>query len=280
MLSVLTLFAATTVVVTQVAVSSPAAAAGAYKLQGKGLDSCAAPSTSQMAAFWSGTPYYYWGIYIGGNQRSCSQPNLTSSWINTVMNGTVNGITMGWSLLPLWVGPQDPCQPGFGSYISLNTSTAYNQGINEAAAAYVRWNVDLGQSSDTPIDYDMEYKGYTITSSCLAAMKSFIDGWVHQMHIAPAQKAGLYTSSCGRLADFAFIPNVPDFIDGANYSGDTHTSNLACVPSDYWVYQQRHKQYRGPHNESWNGVTINVDSRCANSWTYANYSQQADSSCS
>src|SRR6266508_1010027 len=271
-----TLFAATAFGIVQLGVCSPAHAAGAYKLQGKGLDSCAAPSTTKMADFWSGTPYWYWGIYIGGSQRACSQPNLTSSWINTVMSGS----TMNWRLLPLWVGRQDPCQPGFGSYISLNTSTAYNQGKAEAGSAYLTWTSTLGQSSSTPIVYDMEYTGGTITSSCLAAMKSFINGWVYQLHLAPAQKAGVYTSACAKLDAFSTIANVPDFIDAADWDGDSHTSNISCVPSNHWIYQQRHKQYRGSHNETWNGSTINVDSRCANSWTYATDAINADSSCS
>jgi hypothetical protein len=41
------------------------------------------------------------------------------------------------------------------------------------------------------------------------------------------------------------------------------------VPSSDWVNQQRHKQYQGGHNETWNGSTINVDSDCANSWVYS-----------
>ena len=242
---------------------------------GEGLDSCTAPSTTQMADFWSNTPYYYWGIYIGGNERACSQPNLTPSWISTVTSGSANGISMQWKLLPFWVGPQDPCEPGFGNYISLDTSTAFSQGKDEAISAYNEWVINLGQSSDTPIDYDLEYSGGTITSSCLAAIRSFINGWVYQLHIAPAQKAGVYTSTCaGDISTFATIANPPDFIDGAAWGSGTSTSNMPCVSSSYWVNQQRHKQYQGGHNETWNGATINVDSRCANSWVYATFSVQ------
>ncbi len=250
-------------------------AAGSYQLLGQGLDSCTAPSTAQMANFWVGTPYYSWGIYIGGNQRACAQPNLTSSWIGTVTNGSANGISMAWKLLPIWVGPQNPCQPGFGSYISLNTATAYSQGQNEAASAYNAWVGGLGQSTDTPIEYDMEATGGTNTSGCLAAVQSFINGWVVMLHGQPAQKAGVYTSTCGgNIAQFATIAHPPDFIDGAAYGSGTSTSSMPCVPTSYWASQQRHKQYAGPHNETWNGTTINVDSRCSNSWTYATYQSQ------
>lgn len=245
-----------------------------YQLLGEGLDSCTAPSLSQMASFWNGSPFYYWGIYIGGNQRTCAQANLTRSWISTVTNGSYNGVSMAWKLLPIWVGPQDPCQPGFGSYISYNTSTATNQGANEASAAYAEWTQTLGQASSTPIDYDMEYTSGTITSSCLKAMQAFMNGWDAQLHLSPPQKAGIYTSSqFGDLDSFAHITTVPDFIDGANYNTGKSTSNLPGVSSSHWVHQQRHKQYAGPHYVS-GYPSVQVDSRCANSWVYATYSVQ------
>jgi hypothetical protein len=268
------LVAAAAAVALQFTSVGSASALGSFKLLGEGLDSCTAPSTTQMANFWHNTPYYYWGIYIGGNERACSQANLTAGWISTVTHGSANGVAMSWKLLPFWVGPQDPCQPGFGSYISTNTSTAYSQGENQAVLAYDAW-INLGQSSDTPIEYDMEASGGTITSTCLAAIRSFINGWVVQLHVAPAQKAGVYTSTCGGdLSTFATIANPPDFIDGAAYGNGKSTSSMPCVSSSYWVFQQRHKQYEGGHNETWNGSTINVDSRCANSWVYATSSVQ------
>src|SRR5215472_8796708 len=69
-----------------------------------GIDTCDAPSVAQMQAFWSGTPYWNIGIYIGGSMRACAQANLTSSWLQQV------GPTgIGWHFMPLWVGPQAPC---------------------------------------------------------------------------------------------------------------------------------------------------------------------------
>jgi hypothetical protein len=266
--------AAATLSGVQISTAAPAHAAGLYQLLGEGLDSCAAPSTGQMAHFWNGTPYYYWGIYIGGDERGCSQANLTKGWIATVTNGTADGVQMNWKLLPIWVGPQDPCQSGFGHYISTNTTTAFDQGESEGASAYEEWVTTLGQSASTPIEYDMEYNGDTITSTCLTAMHYFIDGWVTQLHLPPAQKAGLYTSTGGDLNSFATISSPPDFIDGANYSSGKSTADMPGVSSSHWSHQQRHKQYRGPHNETWNGTTLSVDNRCANSWVYATFTVQ------
>lgn len=238
------------------ALGAPVAqAARVQKLSGYGGDSCTAPSLNQMRAFWNNTPFSYWGIYIGGSDRGCAQPNLTTSWINSV-------IGMGWDLLPIWVGLQNPCTAGQASYFSRNTGTAYSQGKSEALVAYHAWT-KLQNNPSVPIDLDLEAPS-TDTIACRAAAKAFVEGWVEQMHVAPAQTAGVYTSTCGGyLVDFARIKHPPDFVDGAQWDNVPSTRAFNCVPSNAWVYVQRHKQYRGGHNQTENGVTLNIDSRCA-----------------
>jgi hypothetical protein len=252
-----------------VATATPANAQPSLHISiAKGLDSCTAPSLSQMSAFWSNTPYAVWGVYIGGADRACGQPNLTSSWVASVTN-------QGWGLLPIWVGPQNPCLAGF-SHFSTNTSTAYSQGQNEAISAY-NTLISLGISSNAPIIYDMEGAGGS-SQTCINATKSFIQGWTNQLHVAPAQSAGIYTSTCGGFLDqFAFNSPPPDFIDGADWDGNPSTSVLACVSGGHWTNHQRHKQYQGGHNETWNGVTLNVDSTCSNGPVVSNtgYSNSA-----
>src|SRR5438105_8874850 len=61
----------------------------------QGLDTCQDPTVSQMQAFWNSTPYFNWYVYIGGSTMSCSQPNLSTSWINSV-SGNVPNPTMHW----------------------------------------------------------------------------------------------------------------------------------------------------------------------------------------
>lgn len=235
---------------------TPAAqAARLQKLSGFGGDSCTAPSLKQMKAFWVNTPFAYWGIYIGGSDRACAQPNLTKSWVNSV-------ISMGWDLLPIWVGRQNPCTAGQSAYFSRNTATAKAQGKAEALAAYRAW-INLQYQPSVPIDLDLEAPS-TDTLACRTAAKAFVEGWVEQMHVAPAQTAGVYTSTCGGyLADFARIPHPPDFVDGAQWDGNPSTRSFRCVSTGSWIYVQRHKQFRGGHNQTENGVTLNIDSRCA-----------------
>jgi hypothetical protein len=52
-----------------------------------------------MAAWRAASPYRAIGIYIGGNNRGCTQGNLTPDWVRTE-------VAAGWHLIPLYVGPQ------------------------------------------------------------------------------------------------------------------------------------------------------------------------------
>lgn len=239
--------------------TAPPAAASFGLSTGKGIDACGLMNnTSRAQAFWSNTPYNNIGIYIGGSAAAC--PANSASFVSSLVN-------MGWGIMPLWVGPQAPCS-SFSSRFSSNTTTAYNQGKNEALASYNKL-VSLGMSTDnTPVIYDLE--GFdTSNSGCLNAAKSFIRGWTAQLHVAPAQKAGVYGSSCASgLSSYASNSPAPDFIDGADWDGITSTSNMACVSASTWTQHQRHKQYRGGHSETWNGVTVSVDSDCSNGPVY------------
>jgi hypothetical protein len=244
--------------------TTPTAHAYSAISQEKGLDACAAPSSSTMNTWWVNSPYWNMGVYIGGSNRGCAQPNLTSSWVSTVQG-------QGWGLLPIWVGPQmanGTCTTRtYNTYISLNTTTAYNQGYSEGSSAYSA-AVGLGfDVSAMPIIYDLE--AYNGNSSCRAAAKSFLNGWDAYLHLAPAQKAGVYGSACSSyLDDFSTIANVPDFIWFAYWNGNPSTSNITCVNTGHLVYNQRHKQYQGGHNETYGGVAINMDNDCSNGPVY------------
>lgn len=47
---------------------------------GYAFDASAAPSAATMTA-WTASPYDAVGVFIGGVNRSCHQPNLTSTWV-------------------------------------------------------------------------------------------------------------------------------------------------------------------------------------------------------
>src|SRR6185503_18883346 len=84
---------------------------------GYAFDACKAPSSATLQA-WQASPYRAVGIYIGGTNRACAQPNLTSQWVSDTT-------ASGWSLLPLYVGLQAPCisQSGLAK-VSTTPATA------------------------------------------------------------------------------------------------------------------------------------------------------------
>lgn len=230
---------------------------------GYGADSCAAPSTSQMQAFYTGTRFTWWGIYIGGVNRSCSQPNLTPGWITNVLQ-------QGWDLTLFWVGPQSTCwnHPQGGTRFSNTTSTAFAQGTNEAAAARTAVQ-NLGLTiTNTPITYDME--GFNSDATCNASAASFMSGWQSYMSAqsAPSQ-GGLYTSTCAPGMDnYHNVTYVPAYIMGAQYDNNYDTNAMNCTTSGLWQPNKRLKQYQAPHNETYNGVTLNIDGDNANGPVY------------
>jgi hypothetical protein len=66
---------------------------------GLGFDTCTAPSTAQMQTWRRHSPYRAIGIYIGGSDEACAQPNLTARWLR-------REAAAGWHFLPMYVGPQ------------------------------------------------------------------------------------------------------------------------------------------------------------------------------
>lgn len=224
----------------------------------QGFDTCQDPTTSQTLAFWNGTPYYWIGTYIGGVDMGCSQPNLSSGWLNTVHG-------QGWQFEFIWVGMQPP-NSGYINQFSTDPSTAYSQGQSEAANAVGKLeNLGVTNSAqNTALVYDIEaVNGYQ------TAVNSFVQGWTNYLNSAPAQVPGVYGSVCGsNLVALASLSPPPTFIWGAEPNGNLSTSDLyhgGCgVPNGDWTNHQRLKQYTAGHNETHNGVTLLVDDDCAN----------------
>jgi hypothetical protein len=218
-------------------------------------------SAASAKAFFTGSPYYNFELYFGGSEAACP---VSGSFAATVLQ-------QGWRLMPLWVGRQSSCTSGYGNHISTDPATAFSQGKAEEDAAYnvlsgTGWTWNMSQ---VPVIYDLE--GFnTGNSTCVTAANNFIAGWVSEAHVAPAQIAGVYGSTCAsNLQAYASISSVPDFIDGAAYNGNKSVWSMPCVSSSSWVNQQRFKQYNGDHNETWNGYTVKVDSDCADGPTYS-----------
>jgi hypothetical protein len=225
--------------------------AGAEVFTGLGFDACAAPSSRAMAA-WASSPYRAIGVYIGGANRACSQPNLTSAWVG-------EQVAVGWRLIPTYVGLQAPTSScGSCAKLSSSTSKATAQGT-EAASDAVAKAQSVGIGPGSPIYFDME--AYTRTSSATAATLALLSAWTVRLH-ALGYTSGAYSSSSSGIADLSRAIGssytLPDDIWSANWNGARNTLD-PYLPSSAWASHQRIHQYRGGHNETYGLVTINVD---------------------
>jgi hypothetical protein len=224
------------------------ATASAGYFTGLGFDACTAPPQTTMTA-WLSSPYRAVGVYIGGANRGCGQPNLTSDWVAAQ-------IAAGWRLIPTYVGLQAPSN-GCGCSGIKSTQAAF-QG-SAAADDAVLQAASLGIGLGNPIYFDME--GYSRTSSNTSAVLTFLEAWTERLH-QRGYVSGVYGSAGSTIADlvgqYELAYSEPDDVWIAHYDGLQTTSD-SYVPSTYWVNHQRLRQYRGGHKETWGGVTLNID---------------------
>jgi hypothetical protein len=219
---------------------------------GGGFDACTAPSVATMQK-WLASPYRTVGVYVGGINRACSQANLTASWVTQVSG-------LGWSFIPTYVGRQAPCWSRTGS--KIDPAQASSQGTAAASDAVTQMSA-LGLGPGNPVYYDME--GYSLSnSSCVSAVATFMNSWTARLHVL-GYTSGFYSSAGSgiqTMIDKSSDPtyHLPDDIWFAHWDGVNKVYGDAYVPDSMWANHHRIKQYRGGHNETWDGVTINIDS--------------------
>ena len=226
--------------------TAPSIPGGIYT--GSGFDACHTPSASQMAA-WGASPYRAIGVYIGGENMACSQPNLTPTWVSQQSAD-------GWHLIPIYVGLQAPRNSCGCS--AITPSTAASEGTADASYAVADAQA-IGMGAGNPLYLDME--GYTRTSANSSAVLAYIDAWTTQLH-ADGYRSGVYSSSNSGMLDLAANYGTaypePDDIWIANWNNAQNTAD-PNVPSTDWASHQRLHQFEGGHNETYGGVTINID---------------------
>jgi Domain of unknown function (DUF1906)/Putative peptidoglycan binding domain len=234
---------------------------------GLGFDQCHAPEQWKMDAWLESSPFRAVGIYISGASRGCrDQPNLTPTWISTQL-------VQGWRLLPITLGPQAACNPSFPRYgndpvISTKLSQsgvyqkAFKQGTAEASTT-VAAAQSLGIVPGSTLWYDLE--GYDVTNAaCRESSLSFLSAWTQQLH-ALGYVSGVYSSAGSGMKSLddarVLRPGVftmPDQIWIARWDGQANTSTT-YIREDGWRPGGRVKQFQGGHDETWGGVTINID---------------------
>ncbi len=148
--------------------------AAATSYTGPGFDACTAPSAAQMQAWrQQQSPYRAVGIYIGGSDRACAQPDLTASWVRQQQ-------AAGWHFMPIYVGPQE----------SFGEITAAARQAASAAQDAVSQAQTLGFGPGSPIYYDMEAYPASRGSQVLR----FLTAWTRELHTLQ-YTSGVYSNS-------------------------------------------------------------------------------------
>jgi hypothetical protein len=235
--------------------SSAATQARAGVYTGYAFDACSAPSIASLQA-WAASPYRGVGIYIGGANRACKQSNLNVTWVQTTLS-------LGWSLLPLYVGLQAPCVSESGlAKISTSVTAAATQGRTAADDAAANAE-SLGLPGGSPIWLDLE--GYRLgNATCTKAVQSFVAGWNDELR-GQGFVPGVYGSAASTIRDVGNGGSPPDLVWIANWNGVESVFGDPYVSDSLWPDHQRVHQYKGGHKETYGGVTINIDSSVVDS---------------
>ncbi|HEY9473537.1 MAG TPA: glycoside hydrolase domain-containing protein [Mycobacteriales bacterium] len=215
----------------------------------KGFDACTAPSLTAMSA-WS-SAFDSIGIYVGGPLRSCEQTNLSASWVQTVRG-------YGYSFIPVYVGFQAPCTTQTWQKIDPAQATAQGRAHADDAVAAMR---TLGFGAGNVVYLDIEH--YGVDAACTSAVLDYVEGWTWRLHDY-GYGSGVYGSVSSAPHDLATVYSSTDYTrpDGLFFA---RWNNLVDVDSEPYVSNtlwasRRIKQYMGGHDETHNGVTINIDS--------------------
>ncbi|GAA4707840.1 glycoside hydrolase domain-containing protein [Nocardioides conyzicola] len=234
---------------------------------GYGFDQCQAPSQARMDRWLQSSPFLAVGIYIDGDSRACrDQKYLDATWVSTQL-------ARGWRLLPITLGPQASCQPRFPRYkddvkISPKANskgayaTALKQGRTQASES-VDAAKALGIAAGSTLWYDLE--GFDLANTrCRESALSFLSGWTQQIR-ALGYVSGVYSSAGSgiKALDDARVNRpttytLPDQIWIARWDGVANT-RTSYIRNDGWTPNARVKQYQGGHDETWGGITINID---------------------
>jgi hypothetical protein len=226
----------------------------------RGFDKCTNGSVTQMQVWWNTSHFFDANIYMSGRNRACAQ-TLTASWVTQVS-------TMGWGLIPTIVGYQSPCTASATTAkFSFDPVVAEQQGRGEADIA-VADAINIGLTAGSILYYDMERYDETVnTPGCRVASTAFLKGWTDRIKEL-GYKSGTYGSPKNAQEDWVTLPAASkmDAIWMARWDNVpsvwTYVS-FPTFPTNEWANHQRIKQWQAPHNETWGGVTFNIDGNIA-----------------
>jgi hypothetical protein len=240
--------------------ASAARASSGYDVH-QGIDKCGDQKDATVDALWTGTPFYNYGLYLGGAQSGWVSCTSSASFVSYVRN-------KGFGLMPLWDDLQAPCSSA-AKKMSSNTTTARSQGVSAANAAKSTAAADGFTLSDV-LWLDME-KFDESNASCKAAVHAYIDGWDSVLNTLT--DAGIYVNPANAVSLLS-LTNKPDFAWFSVWDVEVNSVwGISGVPNSDWLNDRRIHQYRGPkpYHLPWGctsncTITVSVDVDCVNGW--------------
>jgi hypothetical protein len=222
-----------------------------------GFDTCTAPSLQAMKA-WRAN-YAAAAIYIGGQEMGCDYGNLSKSWVQAAEG-------MGWSLMPIFVGLQAPCNSFTDE---INPSQAATQG-QQAAIAAAADAASFGLGPGSPVYFDMEAYNET-KASCVTAVLTFLDAWDRQLQ-ASGYVSGVYSSAGSGVVNLQDTTSIgghalaePQAIWFALWDNAVNLTGSPYMSAAVWSPSARSKQYAGPRVVTVGGISLDIDSDLVNS---------------
>jgi hypothetical protein len=212
-----------------------------------GFDACTAPTLATMRV-WR-RQYAAIGVYIGGANSACAYGNLSAAWFRSAAS-------MGWGMLPTYVGPQAPCWGYQGTVINPGKAAAEGRAAGANAVADAKL---FGLAPGSPVYYDME--AYDGGQSCTNAVLTFLGAWDRTV-AAKGYLTGVYSSQDSGIDDMqaAAVAGVagftrPDAIWIALWDGKATLDDGTLD----WPIGDREKQYAGNLDATVGGITLSID---------------------
>lgn len=237
-------------------------AARTARLAAPGFDKCEIASEEELRRWSQHSPYRAVNLYIGGALRACDNAALDARLLAALT-------AQGWTFIPTWVGPQAPCTD-YSQKFDLTPATAFAQGRSEAEKALVvasQLALADANGAGAVIYYDLEaYDGQD--AACVEAAHAFVTGWTQRLQESSSY-AGLYALACNPpMTRYADALPAPDAVWFAAWTEGQYRPDMTvmrdlptwCVAPTAWSQQQRIRQYTGSHDETWGGVTLEIDS--------------------
>ncbi|MEU1801776.1 DUF1906 domain-containing protein [Streptomyces sp. NPDC019937] len=227
---------------------------GAKVFQGWGFDTCHAPSLAALRA-WNVSRYRAVGVYYAGRGRACpSQPNLSASWMRGVKS-------MGWHVLPIFVGSQSPCVRNKNKKHVPIGGTPWSQGRAEGKDAVARAKA-LAMKKRSALYLDMEAYDQG-KAGCAATTLSFIRGWNREVRshgffpgFYSSAESGVRHLEKSRKAGIRDLPSVMWF---ARWNGKAALAGEPVLAKKAWQPHRRIHQYVGNVSEKHGGRTMQID---------------------